>query len=478
MHAKGQMPSQLTYVIILEGLCTNHQIEEALSLFHLMGDSKLISDVVVYSILIDGASKCGKFDIAKGLFLDLINRGMHPNIQTYNVMISGLCREGLVGDEKQLFLKIGESGCRSNNVTYRVLLQGYLKNNHYDDVEMFVQEMDGRGLDVVEMHAKGQMPSQLTYVIILEGLCTNHQIEEALSLFHLMGDSKLISDVVVYSILIDGASKCGKFDIAKGLFLDLINRGMHPNIQTYNVMISGLCREGLVGDEKQLFLKIGESGCRSNNVTYRVLLQGYLKNNHYDDVEMFVQEMDGRGYSLDATTLSLLLDQIAGGSLNNTLPDSIGNQHQKFESHVVSHLTVSFNESKTVTFLGRKGNNVSRSIPHGHGYNKWEGVINPKNKTHSEKQDSLRRTRLTPPSLEICMCLKDHLDAKERKQDKWPLEIPLDFEKDVFGDEVQRNEAIPLSDEEIALDASSEGTLSPEGLRYDYMMSSEAGDDR
>nr|GEW20477.1 zinc finger BED domain-containing protein RICESLEEPER 2 [Tanacetum cinerariifolium] len=91
---------------------------------------------------------------------------------------------------------------------------------------------------------------------------------------------------------------------------------------------------------------------------------------------------------------------------------------------------------------------------------------------------SIRRTRLTPASLEMCMCLEDHLDAKERKQDKCPLEIPLDFEQDVFDDEVQRNEVIPLSDEEIALDTSSEGTLSPGGSRYYYMMSSEAEDDR
>nr|GEU37388.1 hypothetical protein [Tanacetum cinerariifolium] len=89
---------------------------------------------------------------------------------------------------------------------------------------------------------------------------------------------------------------------------------------------------------------------------------------------------------------------------------------------------------------------------------------------------SIRRTRLTPASLEMCMCLKDHLDAKECKQDKCPLETPLDFEEDVFDDEVQRNEAISLSDEEIALDAnaSSECTLSLGGPRYDYMMSSEA----
>nr|GEY03291.1 leucine-rich repeat protein [Tanacetum cinerariifolium] len=90
---------------------------------------------------------------------------------------------------------------------------------------------------------------------------------------------------------------------------------------------------------------------------------------------------------------------------------------------------------------------------------------------------SIRRTRLTPASLDMCMCLKDHLDAKERKQDKCPLKIPLDFEEDAFDDEVQRNEAIPLSDEEIALDASSECTLSLGGPQYDYMMGSEVEDD-
>nr|GFA56377.1 zinc finger BED domain-containing protein RICESLEEPER 2 [Tanacetum cinerariifolium] len=80
---------------------------------------------------------------------------------------------------------------------------------------------------------------------------------------------------------------------------------------------------------------------------------------------------------------------------------------------------------------------------------------------------SIRRTRLTPASLETCMCLKDHLDAKERKQDKCPPETPLDFEEDVFDDEVQRNKVIPLSDEEIAVDAngSSECTMSPGGPR-------------
>ncbi|GJT04284.1 hypothetical protein Tco_0838746 [Tanacetum coccineum] len=66
---------------------------------------------------------------------------------------------------------------------------------------------------------------------------------------------------------------------------------------------------------------------------------------------------------------------------------------------------------------------------------------------------TIRRTRLTPESLEMCMCLKDHLDAQERKQNTSPLELPLDVEEGVFNDEVQQNEATQLTDQEIALDA-------------------------
>ncbi|GJW00791.1 zinc finger BED domain-containing protein RICESLEEPER 2 [Tanacetum coccineum] len=77
---------------------------------------------------------------------------------------------------------------------------------------------------------------------------------------------------------------------------------------------------------------------------------------------------------------------------------------------------------------------------------------------------SIRRARLTPASLEMCMCLKDHLDAQERKQHKSGLENPIDFEEEILDAEVQQNEAIPLSEEEIALDvASSEGTMSGSG---------------
>ncbi|GKE19274.1 zinc finger BED domain-containing protein RICESLEEPER 2 [Tanacetum coccineum] len=79
---------------------------------------------------------------------------------------------------------------------------------------------------------------------------------------------------------------------------------------------------------------------------------------------------------------------------------------------------------------------------------------------------SIRRTRLTPGSLEMCICLKDHLDSQDRIQNTSSLEHSLHFEEGILEEEVQDNEAIPLSDEEIALDeAASEAMSNGSGSR-------------
>ncbi|GKC44008.1 zinc finger BED domain-containing protein RICESLEEPER 2 [Tanacetum coccineum] len=82
----------------------------------------------------------------------------------------------------------------------------------------------------------------------------------------------------------------------------------------------------------------------------------------------------------------------------------------------------------------------------------------------SERVLSIQITRLTPASLEMCMCLKDHLDAFDRIQHTSNLKNSLDFKKEILDEEVLENEAIALSDEEIALDeAASEARSNGSG---------------
>ncbi|GJX87776.1 zinc finger BED domain-containing protein RICESLEEPER 2-like protein [Tanacetum coccineum] len=56
----------------------------------------------------------------------------------------------------------------------------------------------------------------------------------------------------------------------------------------------------------------------------------------------------------------------------------------------------------------------------------------------SERVLSIRRTRLTSASLEMYICLKDHLDAQERKQDKSTLKTLVEFKEEILDAEVKK----------------------------------------
>ena len=70
---------------------------------------------------------------------------------------------------------------------------------------------------------------------------------------------------------------------------------------------------------------------------------------------------------------------------------------------------------------------------------------------------SARRTKLTPTSVEMCICLKDHLDAAERIQHVTTLEEPalFEIEKRIHEEEVTAGEAEPLSDEELQMELAT-----------------------
>jgi hypothetical protein len=61
-------------------------------------------------------------------------------------------------------------------------------------------------------------------------------------------------------------------------------------------------------------------------------------------------------------------------------------------------------------------------------------------------------TRLTLESKEMCLCLKDHLDAAERGQDKARLEGELDVVQEMQEYEVYQGATAPLSEEEQSYD--------------------------
>ena len=67
------------------------------------------------------------------------------------------------------------------------------------------------------------------------------------------------------------------------------------------------------------------------------------------------------------------------------------------------------------------------------------------------------RTKWTPTLVEMCICLKNHLDAAERIQHVTTLEelAPFEMEKRIYAEEVTAGEAKPLSDEELQMELAT-----------------------
>ncbi|GKC11259.1 zinc finger BED domain-containing protein RICESLEEPER 2-like protein [Tanacetum coccineum] len=63
---------------------------------------------------------------------------------------------------------------------------------------------------------------------------------------------------------------------------------------------------------------------------------------------------------------------------------------------------------------------------------------------------SPRRTKLTPLAVEVCICLKDHLDSMERIQNISPLEGELErVEEEIHAEEIAMSLAVPLTTQEL-----------------------------
>ncbi|KAF5958928.1 hypothetical protein HYC85_000137 [Camellia sinensis] len=290
-------------------------------------------NIVIYNILIDAFCKDKKLNTVRALFNILSSKGLHPDVKTYTMMIQGLCEEGLL-DEAKEFVKIEQNGCLPNDVTYNIVIQGFLGQQKYHEASILLDEMFGRGfsadastfsLIVDILSTKGQDPAlqevikklmpkhtvHTSYAILLDGLCKNGRISKALSLFHVMERNGLDLNVVMYSIIIDAFCKDKKLDTARALFNNLSSNGLHSNVKTYTMMIQRLCKECLLDEAKDLFVKMEQNGCLANDVTHSTIIQRFIGQQKCYEVLVLLDEMIGRGFMPDASTVSLVVDLIS-----------------------------------------------------------------------------------------------------------------------------------------------------------------------
>ncbi|KAK1568769.1 hypothetical protein Q3G72_028441 [Acer saccharum] len=159
-----------------------------------------------------------------------------------------------------------------------------------------------------EMQHDNVLPDPCTYNILIDGLCKNGCVLEAVDLFHNLKNCKFDLSIEIASCLINGPCKTKKLEIAWKFYQGLPHFGLLSNVLTYNIMINGFCREGHLEKANDLLLEMEEKGYARNVITYNLLMCDLFQNDEPRTVVELFHKMAERNLKPDTSTTSIVVD--------------------------------------------------------------------------------------------------------------------------------------------------------------------------
>ncbi|XP_073118325.1 uncharacterized protein [Elaeis guineensis] len=157
-----------------------------------------------------------------------------------------------------------------------------------------------------KMKETGLIPNA---VAMLDGLCKDGLVQEAMKLFGLMREKGTIPEVVIYTAVVEGFCKAAKFDDAKRIFKKMQKNGIMPNAFSYAVLIQGLCKGGKLEDSVEYCMEMLDAGHLPNAPTFTGLVDRYCKEKGVEEAGSLVRTLRERGFAMDEKAVREHLDR-------------------------------------------------------------------------------------------------------------------------------------------------------------------------
>lgn len=159
-----------------------------------------------------------------------------------------------------------------------------------------------------KMKETGLIPNA---VAMLDGLCKDGLVQEAMKLFELMREKGTIPEVVIYTAVVEGFLQARKPDDAKRIFRKMQNNGIAPNAFSYSVLIQGLYKCEKLEDAIEFTLEMSEAGYSPNVATFVGLVDGICREKGVEDAKTFINDLRKKGFFLNEKSVRDFLEKKA-----------------------------------------------------------------------------------------------------------------------------------------------------------------------
>jgi pentatricopeptide repeat protein len=157
-----------------------------------------------------------------------------------------------------------------------------------------------------KMKETGLIPNAVS---MLDGLCKNGLVQDAMKLFGLMREKGAIPEVVIYTAVVEAFCKAAKLDDAVRIFRKMQGNGVNPNAFSYWLLIQGLYSGGMLDEAIGFCVEMFEAGLAPNAKTFVGLVDAVCKKNGVDEGEKLVRSFQDRNFAIDEKSIREHLDK-------------------------------------------------------------------------------------------------------------------------------------------------------------------------
>ncbi|KAG0485221.1 hypothetical protein HPP92_009300 [Vanilla planifolia] len=234
MKNHGCNADTLTYTTLINGLCLDGRVEQALGVLDYMLEDECPPNVYTFTPIVHAYCSKGRLYEAKELMSTMENVGCLPNNVTYNVLIEALCRNGEFGEVDKVLRDCKQNGWKPDEITYSIYMNGLCKWGRVNDA--FQQ------LDV--MLSEGVLPNAVTVNILLDCLCRASMTWKAKCLLEKSAELEWDADVINYNTVMSRLGDAGSYWGVLKLFTDMLKKGIPANARTISIVIYNLRKAG------------------------------------------------------------------------------------------------------------------------------------------------------------------------------------------------------------------------------------------
>ncbi|CAN1794771.1 Pentatricopeptide repeat-containing protein At5g55840 [Linum perenne] len=300
MEASGYDPNIVTYNTMVNWCCKKGRYKIAFELIDQMASKGIPADVFTYNMLIDDLCRTSKSTKGYLLLRNMRNRKIPPNEVTYNTLINGFVKEGKVDVATQIFDEMSVFGLSPDSRSYNSLIDGHCNLANFEEAFRLLKMLEASGL----------RPSEVSYGTLLKGLCRHDKLHLARSLLGRMRINKM-AGCIAYTTMIDGLCQNGLMDEAVQLLNGMVKEGADPDIITFSVLINGFCRVGKFKCAKEVACRMYRVGIKPNNVVYATLVYHYCRTGNITQAFRVYAAMNYDGHNANPFVCNILASSLS-----------------------------------------------------------------------------------------------------------------------------------------------------------------------